>query len=135
MENCIAKSGLAVSTGTAIAAKGETRGTLTVETARGIGAVPTHAGVALTLVDVHTFPSLCLITRITQTLEATLSVDALAMVTHACLPTLVDVPAKRSVWCKFKAHLAGADVGAQCVGTAAPETPQWVFTTLICVHT
>ena len=115
MENCIAKSGLAVSTGTSIAAQGETGGTLTVETARRVGAVSTHAGVALALVDVHTFSSSCLITRITQALEATLSVDALAMVAHARLPAFIDVPAKGSVWCKFKAHLAGADVGTHCV--------------------
>ena len=134
MENCIAKSGLAVSTGTSIAAKVETRGALTVETTRGVGADPSHAGVSLALVDVHTFSSSCLITRITQALEATLSVDALTMVAHAYLPTLVDVPAKGSVRCKFKAHLAGADVGAQCVGTPAPQTPKWVFTTLICIH-
>ena len=65
LENCIAKSRLAVSTGTSIAAQGETGGTLTVETARRVGAVSTHAGVALALVDVHTFSSSCLITRIT----------------------------------------------------------------------
>ena len=105
-----------------------------METARGVGAVATHAGVALALVDVHTFSSSCLIARITQALEATLRVDALAMVAHPCLPTLVDVPAKGSVWCKFKAHLAGADVGAERVGTTAPQTPEWVFTTLICIH-
>ena len=115
MENSIAKPGLAVGTGTPIAAQGETRGTLTVETARGVGAVPTHAGDALAFVDVHTFSSSWLITRITQALEATLSVDALAMVAHARLPAFIDVPAKGSVWCKFKAHLARAGVGTQCV--------------------
>ena len=105
-----------------------------METTRGVGADPSHARVSLALVDVHTFSSSCLITRITQALEATLSVDALTMVAHARFPALVDVPAKGSVWCKFKAHLAGADVGAQCIGTTAPQTPKWVLTTLICIH-
>ena len=94
-----------------------------METARGVGAVATHAGVALALVDVHTFSSSCLIARITQALEATLRVDALAMVAHARLPAFIDVPAKGSVWCKFEAYFAGAHVGTQCVGTTAPETP------------
>ena len=98
MEDCIAKTRLAVSAGASIGAQGETRSTLTVKTSRSVCALAAHTRVSLALVDVHTFSTLCLVTWITKALETTLRVDALAMVTHARLPALVDVSAKGSVW-------------------------------------
>ena len=74
-----------------------------------------YARISLALVDVDTFPSLGLVTRITEALKATFSVDALAMMADTSFSALVDVSAKGSVWCKFKAHLTGADVGAHRV--------------------
>ena len=81
-----------------------------------------HARVSLALVDVDTFPSLGLVTRITEALKATFSVDALAMVADTGFPALVDVSAKGSVWCKLKADLTRTDVRAQSVRAAASKT-------------
>ena len=93
-----------------------------------------HARISLALVDVDTIPSLGLVTRITEALKATFSVDALAMMTDASFSALVDVSAKGSVWCKLKANLTRTDVGAQSVRAAASETAERVFTALICIN-
>ena len=92
-----------------------------------------HARISLALVDVDTFPSLGLVTRIAEALKATFSVDALAMVADARFSALVDVSAKGSVWCKLKADLTRTDIRAQSVRTPASETAQRVFTALVCI--
>ena len=92
-----------------------------------------HARVSLALVDVDTFPSLGLVTRITEALKATFGVDALAMMTDAGFPALVDVSAKGSVWCKLKANLTRTVVRAHSVRAPASKTAQRVFTALVCI--
>ena len=92
-----------------------------------------YARISLALVDVDTFPSLGLVTRITEALKATFSVDALAMMADTSFSALVDVSAKGSVWCKLKADLTRADIRAQSVRTPASETAQRVFTALVCI--
>ena len=92
-----------------------------------------YARISLALVDVDTFPSLGLVTRITEALKTTFSVDALAMMADVGFSALVDVSAKGSVWCKLKADLTRTDVRAQSVRTPASETAQRVFTALVCI--
>ena len=102
-----------------------------------VGAFPPETGIAGAFVDILAGFSIAgqLVARVTDTLEGSLHVDALPVVTLTRLAALVQVPAETSVSRVDVARLADTDVGAERVLALTSQADQRVLQALVNIHT